>query len=120
MWRPHQAGSWAPAVVLRLVWLHAVLIGFDISVAPTVRAGLGLDLWDVLHQRFARHLNVPIGWVIVALSAVVLLAWRRVSGPGWGSVSNAVMAGPVADAALGLVPSPVRYRPGDSCLSGRS
>jgi uncharacterized membrane protein YczE len=91
----------------RLARLYTGLVGFGASVALLVRARLGLDPWDVLHQGIARHLGVPIGWVVIAVSVLVLLAWIPLrQRPGFGTISNVVVVGLVANAALGITPSP--------------
>jgi uncharacterized membrane protein YczE len=97
----------ASDLTLRLAWLYIGLAGFGVSVALMVQARLGLDPWDVLHQGLARHLNVPIGWVVIGVSAVVLLAWIPLrQRPGFGTLSNALVVGLVVDAALRLIPAP--------------
>jgi uncharacterized membrane protein YczE len=94
------------------VRLYAGLTGFGLSVALMVRARLGLDPWDVLHQGIARHLGVQIGWVVIGVSAVVLLAWIPLrQRPGLGTLSNAVLVGLVVNAALGWIPSPAALPP---------
>jgi uncharacterized membrane protein YczE len=102
----------ARSLALRLVRLYAGLTGFGVSVALMVRARLGLDPWDVLHQGIARHLGVQIGWVVIGVSAVVLLAWIPLrQRPGLGTLSNAVLVGLVVNAALGWIPSPSALPP---------
>lgn len=99
----------APHLALRLAWLYAGLIGFGLSLALMVKARLGLDPWDVLHQGIARHLGVQIGWVVIGVSAVVLLAWIPLrQRPGFGTLSNAVVVGLVVNVALEVIPSPQR------------
>lgn len=94
-------------VALRLAWLYVGLIGFGVSLALMVRARLGLDPWDVLHQGIARQLGVPIGWVVIAVSAGVLVAWIPLrQRPGFGTVSNVVVVGLVVNATLAVIPSP--------------
>ncbi len=91
----------------RLARLYAGLVGFGVSLALMVRARLGLDPWDVLHQGIARHLGVPLGWVVMGVSALVLLAWIPLrQRPGFGTISNVVVVGLVANGALGVTPSP--------------
>ena len=69
-----------------------------------VRAGLGLGPWDVLHQGIARHFGVQIGWITIAVSALVLLAWIPLrQRPGLGTVSNVVLVGLTENATLDLV-----------------
>src|ERR671938_1249140 len=94
------------SVVGRLLRLYVGLVGFGVSLAFMVRADLGLGPWDVLHQGVARHLGVQIGWVTIAVSALVLLAWIPLrQRPGLGTVSNAVLVGLVVNAALGVLPA---------------
>jgi uncharacterized membrane protein YczE len=96
--------SGLPTRVLRL---YVGLVGFGVTLALMVRARLGLGPWDVLHQGLAARLGVPIGWVVIAVGAVVLLAWIPLrERPGIGTVSNAVVVGLVVDAALAIVPAP--------------
>lgn len=91
----------------KLVRLYLGLTGFGVSVALLVRARLGLDPWDVLHQGIARHLDVPIGWVVIGVSGIVLLAWIPLrQRPGFGTLSNVIVVGLVADQALEIIPAP--------------
>ena len=91
----------------RLLWLYVGLTGFGASLALMVRARLGLDPWDVLHQGIARHLGIQIGWVVIAISAVVLLAWIPLrQRPGWGTISNLVLTGLVTNVTLDMLPAP--------------
>lgn len=91
----------------RFVRLVGGLVVFGLSIALMVNAGLGLGPWDVLHQGLAERLGVKIGWVVVAVSALALLAWIPLrERPGAGTVLNLVLVGPVIDAASSLLPSP--------------
>jgi uncharacterized membrane protein YczE len=91
----------------RLTRLYAGLVGFGVSVALTLRARLGLDPWDVLHQGIARLLGVQIGWVTIAVSGLVLLAWIPLrQRPGLGTISNAIVVGLVINGALEVLPAP--------------
>jgi uncharacterized membrane protein YczE len=72
-----------------------------------VRANLGLDPWDVLHQGISEHAGIPIGQVSIVVGAAVLLLWIPLrQRPGLGTVSNVVVVGTVMDATLRLVPAP--------------
>jgi uncharacterized membrane protein YczE len=103
---------------LRLAWLYTGLTGFGLSIALLVRARLGLDPWDVLHQGIARHLGVQIGWVVVGVSALVLLAWIPLrQRPGLGTVSNAVVVGLVVNEALRIIPAPEALLPRTAMLA---
>ena len=74
-----------------------------------VSAGLGLGSWDVLHQGIATRAGLRIGWVIIAVSAIVLLLWIPLrQRPGSGTVSNVLLVGLVTDGALLLLPEPER------------
>ncbi len=94
-------------MVRRLIYLYAGLLLFGVSIAFLVVARLGLDPWDVLHQGLARSTGLRFGWVVVAVSVVVLLLWIPLrQRPGIGTVSNAVCVGLVADAAIAVLPHP--------------
>jgi uncharacterized membrane protein YczE len=91
----------------RLLWLYAGLAGFGASLALLVRARLGLDPWDVLHQGIAQRLGIQIGWVVIAVSAAVLLAWIPLrQRPGLGTISNVVLTGLVTNVTLDVLPAP--------------
>jgi uncharacterized membrane protein YczE len=91
----------------RLVNLYLGLVLFGLSVAAMVRAGLGLDPWDVLHQGLSRHSGIGLGWVVIGVSALVLLLWLPLrQRPGLGTVSNVVVVGLTAQAALAILPAP--------------
>lgn len=97
----------ATGLPARLVRLYAGLVLFGVSLALMVRADLGLGPWDVLHQGLSERLGVPIGWVVIGVGAAVMLAWIPLrERPGIGTVSNLLVVGLVADAALGLVEAP--------------
>jgi uncharacterized membrane protein YczE len=94
-------------LIRRLVSLYAGLALFGLSIALMVRAGLGLASWDVLHQGIANRTGLPFGWVVIAVAAIVLLLWVPLrQRPGFGTLSNVVVVGLAADAALGLLPIP--------------
>jgi uncharacterized membrane protein YczE len=70
------------------LWLYGV------SGALMVRANLGLDPWDVLHQGISRHSGLAIGTVSIIVGAVVLLGWIPIrQRPGLGTLSNVVIVG---------------------------
>jgi uncharacterized membrane protein YczE len=93
--------------VRRLVHLYAGLTLYGSSCALMVRAGLGLDPWDVFHQGVARHTGISIGLVSVGVGALILpLWWLLRQRPGLGTVSNVFVVGLTMDATLSLVPAP--------------
>lgn len=95
----------SPSPPARLLRLYIGLAAFGVSLGLMVRAALGLGPWDVLHQGIARHVGIQIGWVTIAVSALILLAWIPLrQRPGLGTVSNVVLVGLAENATLDLVP----------------
>jgi uncharacterized membrane protein YczE len=93
-------------LALRLFRLYAGLVGFGVSLAIMVRAELGLGPWDVLHQGLASQLGLQIGWVVIAVSGIVLVAWVPLrQRPGWGTLSNLIVVGLVVNAVLDITPA---------------
>ena len=91
----------------RLPQLLAGLALYGWSMAMMVKAGLGLDPWDVLHQGLTRYLPLSFGQVTMVVGALVLLAWIPLrQWPGVGTVANVVVIGLVADAGLAVLPTP--------------
>ncbi|MDT0343764.1 membrane protein YczE [Streptomyces litchfieldiae] len=89
----------------RLVQLYAGLLLYGASAALLVRAGLGLDPWDVFHQGIAEHVGLSIGMVVNITGALVLLLWIPLrERPGLGTLSNVALVGLSMDATLALVP----------------
>src|SRR3954453_14128082 len=83
------------------------LLGYGVTAAMIVLAGLGLDPWDVLHQGLSRTIGLGIGtWAILA-SFIVLLGWlplrQRI---GVGPLANAVLVGAVMDVVLAVFEPP--------------
>jgi uncharacterized membrane protein YczE len=101
-------GRWAGRrLPRRLVQLYLGLLLYGASCALTVRAGLGLDPWDVFHQGISKHSGLTIGVVSIIVGAAVLLFWLPLrQRPGLGTVSNVVLVGVSMDATLALVPTP--------------
>jgi uncharacterized membrane protein YczE len=95
-----------PAVTRRLLQLYAGLALYGTSMALQIRAGLGLDPWDVFHQGVADHTGLSFGTVTMITGATVLLGWIPLrQWPGVGTVSNVVVIGLSVDAALSLLPA---------------
>jgi uncharacterized membrane protein YczE len=91
----------------RLVTLFSGLILFGASIALMVRSSLGLAPWDVFHQGLARQTGLPLGWVVIGVGAVALLAWGPLGQrPGIGTVSNVVLVGFTIEASLAIFPRP--------------
>jgi len=91
----------------RLAQLYAGLVLYGASMALMIRAGLGLDPWDVLHQGLAERVPLSFGEVTIVVGALVLLAWIPLrQWPGFGTVSNVVVIGLAVDATLAALPAP--------------
>jgi uncharacterized membrane protein YczE len=89
----------------RLIQLYAGLILYGASMALQVRAGLGLDPWDVFHQGVADRTGLSFGTVVILTGAAVLLAWIPLrQRPGIGTVSNVFVIGIAVDATLSVLP----------------
>lgn len=94
-------------MIRRLVQLYAGLVLYGASMALMIRAGLGLDPWDVLHQGLGERLPLSFGMVTIVVGALVLLAWIPLrQRPGVGTVSNVIVIGLAVDAALAVLPAP--------------
>ena len=82
----------------RLIQLYTGLILYGVSIAIFVRAGLGLDPWDVFHMGLALLTGLKIGQVIILVGVLVLLLWIPMrQKPGLGTLSNVIVLGLVAD-----------------------
>lgn len=90
-----------------LVFLYVGLLLCGVSIALMVDARLGLDPWDVFHQGLARWTGLRFGWVVVSMSALVLMLWISLrQQPGIGTLSDVLLVGLVVDAALAWLPQP--------------
>lgn len=96
------------ALVSRFVTLLAGLFCFSAGIVLTLRSGLGLGPWDVLHQGLARHLPMSFGVASILVGFVVLVsAWALGQRPGIGTVLNMLLVGAFIDLInwTGIVPS---------------
>jgi uncharacterized membrane protein YczE len=90
----------------RFSQLFAGLVLYGFSMAVMVRAGMGLDPWDVLHQGLADKLPFSFGVTITLVSVVVLLLWIPIrQRPGFGTLANAAVIGVATDASLAVLPA---------------
>lgn len=97
----------SPERVLAVVRLFGGLVLCGIAFALLVRADLGLDPWNVLHQGVSRHTGIPIGTVTIGVGIIVLLGWIPLrERPGVGTVANTVVIGGVIDLLLPRLPVP--------------
>lgn len=94
-------------VARRLIQLLVGLCLYGFSLALLVRAGVGLDPWDVLHEGVTLHTPLTFGTVVIITGALVLLLWIPLrQRPGLGTVANVVVLGVAADVSLWLLPEP--------------
>jgi uncharacterized membrane protein YczE len=92
---------------LRGLALLVGLSGYGFSMAVMVRAGLGLDPWDVFHQGLARHTGMTIGVASAVVGVAVLLGWIPLRNrPGIGTILNVIVIAVTVDAALWLLSTP--------------
>ena len=83
------------------------LTGYGFSMAMMVRAGLGLDPWDVLHQGLALNTGMTIGIASAVVGVAVLLAWIPLRNrPGIGTVANVIVIAVTVDTGLAILPTP--------------
>ncbi|GAS95080.1 integral membrane protein [Mycolicibacterium canariasense] len=93
--------------IARAALLLVGLVGYGLSMAMMVRAGLGLDPWDVFHQGLTRHTPMTIGTATAVVGVIVLLAWIPLRNkPGIGTVANVVVIAVTVDAGLALLAAP--------------
>lgn len=89
----------------RLIQLFLGLSLYGFSMALMVRAGLGLNPWDVFHQGLSERTSLSLGTIVIIVGAAVLLFWIPLrQRPGIGTISNVFMIGIAADVSLWLVP----------------
>src|SRR5947208_3285904 len=92
---------------LRGLALLIGLCGYGASMAVMVRAGLGLDPWDVFHQGLAGRTGMTIGIASAVVGVAVLLLWIPLRNrPGVGTVANVIVIAVTVDATLALLPTP--------------
>jgi uncharacterized membrane protein YczE len=88
----------------RLLQLYAGLILYGASMGLQIRAGLGLDPWDVFHQGVSDKTGLSFGTIVIITGALVLLAWVPLRQmPGIGTVSNVFVIGIVVDLTLSVL-----------------
>lgn len=95
----------AGRVPLRLVYLFVGLTLFALAMALMIRAGLGVDPWDVFHMGLATKVPLSLGTIVVMVGVAVLLAWIPLrQWPGFGTICNAVWIGIALDVFLRVLP----------------
>jgi uncharacterized membrane protein YczE len=90
--------------LFQLIWGQC-LYGF--AMALMLRANLGLDPWDMLHQGLAPRLGLSFGMTVNAIGLVVLLLWIPLrQRPGIGTIANILLIGTAVDLSLPFIPAP--------------
>lgn len=91
----------------RLIRLFVGLSLYGLAMALFVRAGLGLDPWDVFHYGVAKHLGLDLGTTVILVSLPVLLLWIPLrQWPGFGTIANAFWIGIATNISLAVIPTP--------------
>lgn len=92
----------------------AGLFLFALGVVLTVRSGLGLGPWDVLHQGISRHTPLTFGQAsqVVGVAVIGIGLLLRVR-PGLGAVLNMLLIGFFVDRILAVhaIPAAAPYGP---------
>ncbi|MBC8093023.1 MAG: hypothetical protein H7Y15_14000 [Pseudonocardia sp.] len=91
----------------RLVQLVGGLALYGTSMGMQVRATLGLNPWDVLHEGLALRTPLSFGLITAVTGVAVLLLWIPLrQRPGIGTVANVVLIALTVDIALAVIPEP--------------
>jgi uncharacterized membrane protein YczE len=85
----------------RLTQLYLGLLLYGVSDGMLLLAGLGVDPWDVFHQGLSRHFGLGVGTWALIVGVCVMLLWIPLhQRPGFGTISNVLVVGPVIDLML--------------------
>ncbi len=91
--------------IRRFTQLQIGLLLYGLSIALMVRSGLGMNPWGVFHQGLSEVTGISLGMIVNGVGALVLLVWIPLrQWPGIGTLSNVLVIGAAADAALWLLP----------------
>ncbi|ONI82427.1 hypothetical protein ALI22I_40785 [Saccharothrix sp. ALI-22-I] len=96
----------------RVPQLLAGLWLYGASMALQIRATLGLDPWDVLHEGLTKMTGLSFGTITALVGVLVLLCWIPLrQKPGVGTISNVIVIGVAVDVSLALLPNPAELLP---------
>jgi uncharacterized membrane protein YczE len=100
-------GRWlGPHVLRRLPILVVGLVLFGLAISLLVRAGLGLNPWEVFHQGISIRTGIPMGTVAILLGVPILLLWLPLGErPGLGTLLNVLIVGTSVNLFLTVVPA---------------
>lgn len=91
----------------RIPQLVAGLTLFGTSLAMQIRATLGLNPWNVLHEGLTLQTPLSFGQATAATGLAVLLLWIPLrQRPGIGTLANVLVVAVVVDIALALIAAP--------------
>ncbi|ANZ37417.1 hypothetical protein BBK82_16510 [Lentzea guizhouensis] len=95
------------APVRRLPQLVAGLWLYGASMAMQIRATLGLNPWDVLHEGLTERTGLSFGLITAITGVAVLLLWIPLrQRPGVGTIANVLVIAVSVDATLAILPTP--------------
>jgi uncharacterized membrane protein YczE len=95
------------------------LSGYGFSMAMMVRAGLGLDPWDVFHQGLTVHTGMTIGIASAVVGVAVLLAWIPLRNrPGVGTIANVIVIAITVDLGMLVLPTATSLEVGTAMMLG--
>jgi uncharacterized membrane protein YczE len=93
-------------MIRRLSQLLLGLYLYGASMALLLRAGLGLDPWDVFHQGLSHHVGLSFGMLVNLVGALVLLLWIPLrQRPGVGTIANVLVIGTSVDLTMLFLPA---------------
>ena len=105
--------------VRRLPQLLLGLVLYGLSMAMQLRATLGLNPWDVLHDGLTEQTPLGFGTVVAVTGVAVLLLWIPLrQRPGVGTVANVVVIAVSVDVALAVLPPPAALAPRVALMVG--
>lgn len=91
----------------RLTRLYCGLVLYGVSDGMLLRAGLGVDPWDVLQQGLSRQIGLGVGTWAIIVGAAVLLFWIPLrQRPRFGTISNIIVIGSVIDLTMAVLTVP--------------
>jgi len=103
----------------RLPQLLLGLVLYGLSMAMQLRATLGLNPWDVLHDGLTEQTPLGFGTVVAVTGVAVLLLWIPLrQRPGVGTVANVVVIAVSVDVALAVLPPPAALAPRVALMVG--
>ncbi|ADG97824.1 protein of unknown function DUF161 [Segniliparus rotundus DSM 44985] len=108
--RPRIAPSGEGYFSFRDLALVLGLTLYGLSMSLMVRANLGLDPWDVLHQALSIRTGLSMGLISAVVGLLALMAWAPLKiKPGIGTVCNVAVIAVVVDAGLGAIEPPSSF-----------